>query len=79
MILRNQISAAAGIPQKRSSAFFHQAIAIHRLYRDSVSVGFRTADGAQAVSTNDRFLRYIPDACVGLLPMYDMTYRFRLG
>ena len=38
MILRNQISAAAEIPQKRSSAFFHQAIAIHRLYRDSVSV-----------------------------------------
>jgi hypothetical protein len=38
MTLRNQISAATEIPQKRSSAFFHQAIAIHRLYRDSVSV-----------------------------------------
>jgi hypothetical protein len=44
MLLKNQISATAEIPQKRSSAFSHQVIAIHRLYRDSVSVGFRTAD-----------------------------------
>src|SRR3954454_4311924 len=27
-----------GNPQKRSRAFFHQTSAIHRLYRDSVSV-----------------------------------------
>jgi hypothetical protein len=41
--LRKQISAAAGIPQRRSTAIFPSSYRIHRLYRDSVSVASRTA------------------------------------
>ena len=43
MTLRNQISAAAGIPQKRSTAIFRKPMIRHPHSRDSVSVGFRTA------------------------------------
>src|SRR3954453_17812886 len=44
MTLRNQISAAAGIPQKRSTAISRKPMIRHPHSRDSVSVGFRTAD-----------------------------------
>ena len=60
MPLRNQISAAAGIPQKRSRAFFHQTTAIHRLCRDSVSVGFRTAGSGGLLDFLDDFFRHRP-------------------
>src|SRR3954462_4038428 len=43
MTLRNQISAAAGIPQKRSTAISRKPMIRHPHSRDSVSVGFRTA------------------------------------
>src|SRR3954470_21284682 len=42
--LRKQISAAAGIPQKRFTAIFPSNYRIHSLYRDSVSVASRTAE-----------------------------------
>ena len=43
MTLRNQLSAAAGIPQKRSRAFFVKRPRSTGSSRDLVSVGFRTA------------------------------------
>jgi hypothetical protein len=43
MTLRNQISATAGIPQKRSTAISRKPMIRHPHSCDSVSVGFRTA------------------------------------
>src|SRR3954454_14212376 len=43
MTLRNQISAAVGIPQKRSTAIFRKPMIRHPHSRDSVSVALRTA------------------------------------
>jgi hypothetical protein len=42
MTLRNQISAAAGIPQRRSTAIFRKPMIRYPHRRDSVSIGFRT-------------------------------------
>src|SRR4051812_33018485 len=57
MTLRNQISAAAGIPQKRSTAIFRKPMIRHPHSRDSVSVGFRTA-GALTVGAPVVTYRY---------------------
>ena len=43
-------------PPKAFQRFFYQAAAIHRLYRDSVSVEFRTA----AITAAGLTLRYLP-------------------